>query len=608
VRSSTILYLAGFLTLLLGERIFGPGDPLRPALSGAGVMVALAALAAVARGMAQAQASQKAAHQQALLYGAVGVGSLAIYALGLDPVVEAIGFADDEAIARYKVLISAAWPIPWLAGTLGFLAVERSLATSPTLVMPGRVREAGAGGLSVGLALAMLFPLNYLAAQYNHRWDFGYFKTARPGTSTKALVDGLEEPIDVWLFFPVASDVTEELKTYFGELEGARFRVNYLDHALEPELAKELQVRDNGYVVFGKGEGEDRQLQKLNLGKDFDSAKRKLRKLDEEVRENLMKVARGKRTAYFTVGHGEMFWDSDTDIERKATNLKKVFSAMNFKVKELGLANGLAAEVPDDAGVVVIAAPTSAFDEAELAALDAYRKKGGSLLVLLEPGAPDMTGVLGGMGIKFDGSVTLASDANFLPVRRANTDRANLITNKYSTHPSVTTLSRNSREAIEVFFGAGALLEEGTQTGRTVTTRTLPEVWGDKDGDFTFDEGEETRGTYNLAMAASGPAEGGAEGEEWRAVVVADSTWASDLALLPERLPANYQAALDAVLWLGNDESIAGTVNSEEDVKIEHSKEGQGWLFYGTSLLAPLALTGLGLARLKLRRKSGGAA
>jgi hypothetical protein len=615
VRLPGILFFLGSFLLLLGERILGGEDPLRYGLSGAGLLVVLAGIGAAVGKMNAAAPDQRPAHRQSLVYGALGIASFAVYGLSLDVVVDGIGFGDDEAEARYRVVIGALWPILWSAAALGLLAVERALAESPTLVMPARVREAGVGGLGAALAIAMLFPLNYLGAELNKRWDFGYFRTARPGTSTKAVVDGLDEPVDVYLFFPTASDVTDELKTYFGELENTRFRVHYVDHALEPELAKDLQVRDNGTIVFSRGEGEDRQLQKVNIGKDFDSAKRKLRKLDEEVRDGLFRAVREKRTVYFTVGHGEMFWDSDTDAERKIANLKKILTGLNFKVKELGLAEGLANAVPDDATAVVVAAPASALDEAELSSLNSYRAKGGSLLVLLEPGAADMSALLQPIGMAFDGSVTLASDTNFLPRTRGPADRGNIITNKYLTHPSVTTLSRNSREAIEVFLGAGALTEEGAVAAgakRTVTTRSLAEVWGDKDGDYTFDADAEKRQAWTLAMAASGPVadapppEEGKTAPEYRVVVVADSTWASDVAMVPERLPANYQAAIDIFAWLAEDDAMAGTVNSEEDVKIEHSKEGQGWIFYGTAFITPLSLLGLGMARIVLRRKKGG--
>jgi hypothetical protein len=142
-----------------------------------------------------------------------------------------------------------------------------------------RVQEAFWSGLSLALALAMLFPLNYLGAEYNHREDYGYFKTARPGTSTVALVQGWSAPIKAYLFFPSSSEVTDELKTYFGDLAGPTFEVAYVDHALEPELAKELKVRENGTIALVRGEGDDQQVERVKIGEDFDSARRKLEQL-----------------------------------------------------------------------------------------------------------------------------------------------------------------------------------------------------------------------------------------------------------------------------------------------------------------------------------------
>ena len=62
-----------------------------------------------------------------------------------------------------------------------------------------------------------------------------------------------------------------------------------------------------------------------------------------------------------------------------------------------------------------------------------------------------------------------------------------------------------------------------------------------------------------------------------------------------------------AIAWLAEDEALAGTVESEEDVKIEHSKEGQGWMFYATAFIVPLGLLGLGVGRIRRRTKGGAA-
>lgn len=610
MRISAISYLVGMFLLLLGERLFGGADPVRYLLSGVGVAAVVAALGLVFSKRNAAADGQRSAHGQALMYGGVGLASLVLYALSLDVVVDGLGFSDDLTQARYSTVVSAVWPIVWLCGTIPFLAVERSLAVSPLLVMPSRVKEAAGGGLSMALAIAMLFPLNYLASQHNERWDFGYFKTASPGTSTLALVSSLDAPVRAYLFFPANTDVREEVRTYFDQLDGANLDIQFVDHALEPDLAKDLKVRDNGSIVFARGEGDELQTESIKVGTEFDKARRRLKKLDADVRESLVQLARDKRTVYVTVGHGEFYWDSDTDPLRKLGTFKRVLSAMNFRVKELGLTEGLATEVPEDADVVLVAGPTLPMLDEELASLDTFRKKGGALWILGEPDMTDLSAVLSPLGISIPSGQTLASDQNIIPIFRAPRDKANLVTNKYSTHPSVTTLSRNNDELIFLALGAAPVMEDGKVSfKRTVAMRTMAEVWAD-DGNYSLDaDANERRQTYNLLVAASGPAPEAADDPEaeFRVIVMGDATWATDGILDPRRTPANVQLIADSIAWLAEDEALAGTVESEEDVKIEHSKEGQGWWFYGAAFIVPFGLLGLGLGRIRKRNKGGAA-
>lgn len=620
MRLPGILYLLGMALVFLGERLVGGEDTARYALDALGILGVLAALALVARDMGTAPPEQKGAWRTGLVYGAVGLASLGVYALQLDTVLEALAFAEDETERRYEVVIDVLWGILWLVGTLPFLAVDRGLAVAPKAAVPRRIAERAAGGLSFALAFALLFPVNFVASETNERWDLGYFKTAQPGTSTLALAEGLDEPVAIYAFFPSNSDVTSEVRTYLDQLDLGQLTVSYVDHALEGELAKELKVRDNGYIVFVRGEGEEQQVERLKVGTDFDSAKRTLKKLDQEVRESLLKVGRGKKIAYVTVGHGELFWKGGELPDDKINNLKKVLRALNYRVKELGLAEGLQSGVPEDADIVMILGPSTEFDESELASLRDYVERGGSLLVGLEPGGPDLSAVLAPLGVEADLSRTLAHETKFVPRTYKPADRVNLVTNKYSTHESVTTLARNSQMLVTILAGAVPLEQskgtalEGAKT--TVTVRSLTETFADEDGDLEHDkaEGEESK-TWSLAIASEGPAPEGepsldADGNEvapeFRAVVVADATWLSDAALILDPQKGNFQMVMDSVAWLGREDALAGTVNSENDVKIEHTKEGQGVWFYGTTFAVPLLFLAGGLGRIRMRRRNGG--
>ena len=606
LRVPAVLHLLGSALVLIGERVIGGVDTTRYMLDAAGALCVLAGFGLAARARSEAPAAQRGAHTPVLVAFAVAMTGFAVVGLGSDTVVSALAFAEDDAERRYKVIVNAAWALLWLGGTLPLIWADRALAANPVLILPRRVQEAFWSGLSLALALAMLFPLNYLGAEYNHREDYGYFKTARPGTSTVALVQGLSAPIKAYLFFPSSSEVTDELKTYFGDLAGPTFEVAYVDHALEPELAKELKVRENGTIALVRGEGDDQQVERVKIGEDFDSARRKLKKLDEEVREALFKIARDKKTAYFVTGHGELDWAAGASLPDKVTTLKKILQQLNYKVKELSLATGLAAGVPEDASIVFLLGPKSPLLPEEMAALDRFRAQGGSLMVAAEPGGADLSVLLAPVGVAVAGAGPLANDSKFVPATMKDVDRVNIVTNKYSTHASVTTLSRNANALVLILAGAAALDElPGAAVKPTVTIRSLADTWQDLDGDYAFDDGAEARKTWNLAMAADGPVPGGGEEQSFRVVVVSDATFISDLALVVDPNKANFQYTLDILAWLGRDDAAAGTVNSEEDVKIQHTKEGQGWIFTGTAFGVPALVLGLGMVRLRLRRKRG---
>ena len=95
----------------------------------------------------------------------------------------------------------------------------------------------------------------------------------------------------------------------------------------------------------------------------------------------------------------------------------------------------------------------------------------------------------------------------------------------------------------------------------------------------------------------------GREGEdELRAVVVGDVGVLADPLL--QASVGNAEFGRDTVRWLIGDEDIAGKVNSEEDVKIQHTRDEDLFWFWGTIVGVPLLVLGLGLISVRLRRKS----
>lgn len=515
---------------------------------------------------------------------------------------------DETGTQQMEALLAGAWPLLWFIATMVLLSVERVRAANPVVLPRMRAKQAALAGLSAAFGLACLLPLNYLAHEHNERWDHSYFKTAQPGVSTQALVENLADPVQAYLFFPHTSDVTEEIRTYFDQLDAPRFEISYVDHALEGELAKELKVQKNGTIALVRGSGAEAQIQRIRVGTTLDKAQRKLKKLDHEIHKALLKIVGETRHAYVTVGHGEMYWKKGTGVtpDRLITNLKKELRSLNFKIKELGPAQGLANEVPQDADLVLVLGPTSSFMPEEVAALQAYQQRGGAMFIALEPKAPSgLDPLLETLGLAYESEQLLVGEKNIWFRTRRLPDRYNLITNKASTHPSVTTLSRNSRTTaflapisspLKVLPDVGHKVE--------VTLRTLPEVFLDLDQNLRFDKASEQKKGWPLAAAVALPVGEGEDAVESRSVVFGNAKWASDMILgMPT---ANNDVARDTVAWLVDDPDAGGEINDEEDVKIQHTREGEGWMFYATTLLVPFGVLAMGLGWVRRRRSGRG--
>jgi hypothetical protein len=311
----------------------------------------------------------------------------------------------------------------WLLGTIPLLVVDYAIESSPVMMPVRRIRDLVGHGIVAALAIALVFPLNYIATKRNERWDLAYFRTTAPGTATQAIAASLEEPVTIRVFMPPSSEVAQELRAYFEALAGPNISIEYVDQAADPRLAKALSVRDNGVIAFTQGEvvldepedekdakdakdakadknakkDDDEKAPKpitrqIKIGTDLEKAKRTLKKLDAEVQTILRELGHGERIAYLTTGHGEAGFDTGGQkvLDLQISEFKDRLKELGFKVKSLGAVEGLAEKVPDDADVVLVLGPMTPFRQSEADALRTYVESGGSLLVAFEPAVSRM--------------------------------------------------------------------------------------------------------------------------------------------------------------------------------------------------------------------------
>ncbi|MBI4509849.1 MAG: Gldg family protein [Deltaproteobacteria bacterium] len=623
---------AGLILLFLGERVLGHLPTARLSFSIAGAWLVVMATAWRAVSFASSHGAGRRV-ERILLLGSVGcVAALLLYLVSSDDGMRWLSFTFSEAKTRerWQGVLAVLWPILLACSLSPLVFAKWALgAARGGEVEAFRVSEATSSALTVALAGSMLFVLNYVASERDHKVDLSYFRTSMPGSATRNMVASLKEPLKVLVFFPEVNEVKDEVKSYFNELakHAGRVQLESHDRMVSAKLAKEYRVSKDGTVVLVNGT----QSESISLSTEIQEARRSLRTFDEQVQKAFMKVARGSRVAYLTVGHGELNDPGSEGIGAEgllagASAIRQILGVLNYKVNDLGLKEGLGQDVPEDAAIVLALGPKKPFLDEELRALDRYLQRGGSLFMALDPAGEAALGPLEArLGVRFD-RTPLENDEAFIVRRNNPSDHRLIITDQFSAHASVTTLSRSRVGAGILLVGSGsiadapAVAEGEAMPKRTHVVRSLSSTYADKNDNNAFDP-DEKRESYNLVTAIEGAApaqpvtaqaaagKGGAKedgkdkrGKAMRALVLADAEMLSDSVLMQVGL--NAALFHDGVKWLGGEEQFTGETKSEKDVAIEHTKSQDVAWFYGTIICAPLVVLTGGLLSVVRRRRT----
>jgi hypothetical protein len=599
----SVFLAAGLLLAWAGERIVESSLG-RGVLSGAGLALVVGALAAR---VVWRRGPHGEVHALLAWLHAATLGALVLYGLQSDLFTRLTGASLESSSPRLAGAFAVLWPALLACALVPTLLVELSfaaMARAPRLE-DGRLREALYAGLGVGFALVFAASAQYVATALDAKVDLSYFRLARPGDATVKLVNSLDEPLEVVLFFPPASDVGELVEAYFRELASGvpQLKVRRVDHALEPRLARELGVNGNGTVLVKKGAHREQ----LNVGVDLEKARGQLRALDGEVQKKVLQVGKSKRTVYLTAGHGERARDPERPGDQRATVdiLWRTLQEQNFEVRLLSAAEGLAQEVPRDAAAVFVLGPQRAFTAPEAAAVAAFSARGGRLFLALDP-EPGLAfaELLTPLGLKLTPE-RLAQERSTATLRPPPSlaDRVNIGTRTFSAHPVVASLTRANLAVL--LAGAGGLDELSPHPADLVidfAIRSSAEAWNDRNENLEFDAAlQEVRKAWGLLAAVTRRAPGSAAADEGRALVLSDSDGVADVVL--PLLPGNQYLVLDGLKWLLGEEQLQGLTTTEVDLPLSRSRQQDSAWFYGTTFLAPLAVAGVGLlARRRIKR------
>jgi ABC-type uncharacterized transport system involved in gliding motility auxiliary subunit len=241
----------------------------------------------------------------------------------------------------------------------------------------------------IAVFIAILICANYLGVIKHRRFDVTASSQFTLAPQTMNVIKELKAPVQAIGFFPSGSQYQAAQREIQNLLEEYRyfnrdFSYKFVDPEAKPALAKQYQVRYNGTIVFVSG-----SRQKTILAAN-----------EQNFTGALLEVTGIKaKKVYFLTGHGER--DMNDKSEGGYFVAGRGLIRDLYQIETLNLT--LTPEVPQDCAVLIMAGAKKAFPPAEKKALQAYLKRNGKILVLVDPNPPaEVREIIAEWGITID--------------------------------------------------------------------------------------------------------------------------------------------------------------------------------------------------------------
>ncbi|MYA51740.1 MAG: hypothetical protein F4185_05320 [Chloroflexi bacterium] len=353
-----------------------------------------------------------------------------------------LGSGVAERLRGWSLLLAALGGIGALGGLLLVVwAPELRPFAVPTLVAAGvllALAAAGSMGYLVGAvtgrrgrlswvslgsaaaALAIVVVLNVIASATDASWDFTATRQFGIAPQTVQALAALPADVDVTGFVVTDEDglhyqgTAEGYLRQFAKHAGDRLSYRFVDPELEPATAREFGVVSAPLLLFtapatglrasvGAGELSEQQL----------------------LTAILTATGAQQHVIYFLTGYGER---SITDLRSGGSGLGLAAAGLRadgYRVESLMLAD--TGSVPDDASLLVVAAPRQPIPDVEEQAIIRWLADGGRALFMLDASSETrdtMAGLLAAWGLEtvpgtlVDLGRSAAGDARTLTVQR----------------------------------------------------------------------------------------------------------------------------------------------------------------------------------------------
>lgn len=255
-----------------------------------------------------------------------------------------------------------------------------------------RSTQTNANVLVSVVAMAVILVLvNVFAVRYDTRFDLtaeGFF-TLSP--QTRQVLEQLPQPVKVWAVSSVPdANLREQLERY-RRVNPDQFDFAFINPRNNPVETRRLEVNQDQTLVVEAGSRKQQIPQPA------------VPELESQLTPLILQVTDTELLkTYFIEGHGELTLTPAPG----SPGLAQAAAALGRDGFETASLNLLRNDIPDDAGILVVAGPEQPLLPGEADKLKAYLDQGGSLLLMLNPQTdPGLEALLEDWGIELGDDV-----------------------------------------------------------------------------------------------------------------------------------------------------------------------------------------------------------
>jgi hypothetical protein len=414
----------------------------------------------------------------------------------------------------------------------------------------------------------------FLTYRHNLRVDLTPGRDYTLSTHARKILGDLTQDVHLTVFVRSEDPRTPQLKDLLWRIGQETRHVDYefVDLNRSPALAKRYGIDRYGAIVVDSG-GRRRDVSNPS---------------ESLLMGAFLAVTRNReRIVYFVTGHGER---SPDDNDRKAgmSVAKRTLEDDQFKIRALPVIGPEG--VPADATAVVIAGPRKDFLPGEAAQLAAYLRRGGNVLLLLDPEAPASAAAFAtALGVNAPAAVVVDPEHRLAGGEGVTLMVADMLRSF---------LVSGTLEAPPVFSSARPLAVADGQAESAVSfLKTSAESYAADPADVATRAGRPSGAqAVGVALVPSGDRAG-------RVIVIGDSDFASNGVI---DYLGNKDLLVNSINWLARDESLLAARAQTKEVGREQFfvTETQGALaFWLATVVQPAIFFGAATVVIVRRRR-----